>query len=150
MTKLQAATDTFKELIALYAGLVTLAAAAFMHFEGQTFWDSVYWAATTATSTGFGDISPKTNPGKVIAVALMHLSLLFIIPLIVVRLIERLNEDRDKFTHDEQILILDGIRNIATRLERIERLSGIESEIIEAAKEGQDVFGSGLFSACGK
>lgn len=45
----------------------------------------------------------------------MHLSIFFIAPMIVVRLIDRLNEDRDAFTHEEQEQIL-------TRLAAIKEL----------------------------
>ena len=43
----------------------------------------------------------------------MHLSIFGVAPLIVVRLIDRLSQDRDAFTHEEQLEIL-------ARLERIE------------------------------
>jgi voltage-gated potassium channel len=49
---LQAATDTFRELAAIYVGLVLSAALAYMWIEDHGFWQSVYWAGTTATSTG--------------------------------------------------------------------------------------------------
>lgn len=112
---LKAATDTLRELAVLYALLVTGAALLFMVLEGQSFPDSLYWAGTTATSTGYGDIAPKTTAGHVLALVLMHISIFIVAPMIVVRLIDRLNEDRDAFTHEEQQQILD-------RLERIESL----------------------------
>jgi hypothetical protein len=51
---------------------------------------------------------PKTGPGQSVAMALLHLSIFIVAPMIVVRLVERLNEDRDAFTHDEQVHILEG------------------------------------------
>ncbi|MCW4463233.1 potassium channel family protein [Sphingomonas sp. BT-65] len=113
MTKLQAATDTLRELAAAYLVLLFTAALLFMGLEGLPFLDSLYWAGTTATSTGYGDISPKTPGGRLLALAVMHISIFGIAPLIVVRLIDRLNSDRDAFTHEEQLLIIE-------RLERIE------------------------------
>lgn len=120
MLRLKKATDTLKELAAIYVVLIGGAAAAFAVLEGHSFLDSIYWAATTATSTGYGDISPKTTGGKGIAVLLMHASIFFIIPMIVVRLIDQLNEDRDAFTHEEQVHILDGLARIEQRLDRLE------------------------------
>jgi voltage-gated potassium channel len=114
--KLQAATDTLKELAAVYAGLLLISALLFMVLEGQSFSASLYWAGTTATSTGYGDISPKTTGGQVLAFVLMHLSIFGIAPLIVVRLVDRLNENRDAFTHDEQVRILEGITRIEQAL----------------------------------
>lgn len=120
MVNLRAATDTLKELAVIYLGLVALAATAFMFLEDKSFLDSLYWAATTATSTGYGDIAPKTHAGQLLAVLLMHISIFGVAPLIIVRLIERLNEDRDAFTHEEQLHILEGIKRIEERLQRLE------------------------------
>lgn len=121
MTRLKAATDTLKELAFIYAAILTVSALLFSWFEQQPFLESLYWAGTTATSTGYGDISPKTLPGRVLAVLLMHVSIFIIAPLIIVRLINQINEDRDAFTHEEQVQILDGIKRIEERLQRLER-----------------------------
>jgi voltage-gated potassium channel len=120
MTKLQAATDTFRELAAIYVGLVLSAAIAYMFIENQPFWQSVYWAGTTATSTGYGDISPKTVAGQILSLTLMHVSIFGVAPLIIVRLVDRLNQDRDAFTHEEQVHILEGIARIEAKLAAME------------------------------
>lgn len=120
MKKLQAATDTFTELAAIYAVLL-VSAGLLMQFEDLDFGTAIYWAATTATSTGYGDISPRTDAGRIVAVVLMHLSIFVVAPLIVVRLVDRLNEDRDAFTHEEQVHILEGIARIEARLEALEQ-----------------------------
>lgn len=120
MQKLRAATDTFVELAILYAVLLLASAALLSHFEGIDFATGLYWAATTATSTGYGDISPKTGAGQLVAVILMHLSIFVVAPLIVVRLVDRLNENRDAFTHEEQLHILESLNRIEARLERLE------------------------------
>lgn len=124
LNKLRAATDTFRELALIYVVLLLICATLFMWLEGQSFWTSLYWAATTATSTGYGDLSPKTAAGQILAVTLMHVSIFGVAPLIIVRLVDRLNEDRDAFTHEEQLHILDGIARIEARLERLERQRG--------------------------
>lgn len=121
MQKLRAATDTFIELAILYAVLLLVSAALLSHFEGIDFATGLYWAATTATSTGYGDISPKTGAGQLVAVILMHLSIFVVAPLIVVRLVDRLNENRDAFTHEEQLHILESLARIEARLEQLER-----------------------------
>lgn len=127
MTKLQAATDTFKELIAMYAVLLSVAAGVFSFAEGASIGDSYYWAATTATLTGYGDLSPKTWIGKLDAVLLMHGSIFFIAPMVVVRLIEKVNIDRDAFTHDEQEAIKAEIRALRIALEQRQRGEGADS-----------------------
>lgn len=120
MHRLRAATDTFFELALIYGSLLAISAGLLTWFEGLDYLTALYWAATTATSTGYGDISPKTGGGQIVAVSLMHLSIFVVAPLIVVRLVDRLNENRDAFTHDEQVHILEGIARIEARLDRLE------------------------------
>lgn len=118
MIKLHAATDTLKELAVIYSAMLLISAALYAGLEGRSFLDSLYWAGTTATSTGYGDVIPQTVGGRALAVGLMHLSIFGVAPLIVVRLIDRLNQDRDSFTHEEQEQILAGIMRIEEALER--------------------------------
>lgn len=120
MNRLQAATDTLKELALAYMVLLLGFTLLFMAIEGHSFADSLYWAGTTATSTGYGDISPKTTAGEMVALALMHLSIFGVAPLIVVRLIERLNQDRDAFTHEEQVRIVETLARIEQAVARLE------------------------------
>lgn len=120
-SKLRAATDTLRELALLYLALLFVSALLFSWLEARPFFESLYWAATTATSTGYGDISAKTPGGQILSVLLMHASIFFIAPLIIVRLIERLNENRHEFTHEEQERILATLARLEERLERIEQ-----------------------------
>ncbi len=129
MGRVQAATDTFKELAAIYLSLLVISAAIYMQLEGRTFLESFYWAGTTATSTGYGDIIPKTAGGQALAFILMHLSIFGVAPLIIVRLVDRLNENRDAFTHEEQLLILDTIVRVEEAVRRIE----MKGNAVEAA-----------------
>jgi voltage-gated potassium channel len=120
MGNLRAATDTLKELAALYAGLILTCTLLFMALEGHDFATSLYWAGTTATSTGYGDITPKSVAGQMLAFFLMHVSVFCVAPLIIVRLVDRLNENRDAFTHDEQVLILEGLNRLEAAVARLE------------------------------
>ncbi len=121
VSRLRAATDTLRELALIYATLLLVSALLFSWFEARPFFDSLYWSATTATSTGYGDISAKTTGGMILSVVLMHASIFVIAPLIVVRLIERLNENRHEFTHEEQERILATLERLEQRLERLEK-----------------------------
>ena len=65
-------------LVALFAAAtVLLGATGVFVFEGgpgqrvQTFGDALWWAIVTATTVGYGDISPATTEGRLIAVVLM-------------------------------------------------------------------------------
>jgi voltage-gated potassium channel len=121
VSRLRAATDTLRELALIYSGLLLVSAGLFSWFEARPIFESLYWAATTATSTGYGDISAKTAGGMILSVLLMHASIFVIAPLIVVRLIERLNENRHEFTHEEQERILATLARLEERLERLEQ-----------------------------
>jgi voltage-gated potassium channel len=123
--KIKEFTDTFVELALIYLTILLISAGLFAWLEGTGFLESLYWAGTTATSTGYGDISPKTVPGQVLAVALMHVSIFCIAPLIVVRLIERVTDNRDLFSHEEQERTLALLHQIEERLSKMEtRVSG--------------------------
>ena len=94
-------TDTFRELAALYVGLV-LVAATFSIAEDKTFGDSLWWAVVTAMTVGYGDIVPVTVAGRVIGGMLMHVIPLFIIPLVIVQLLKSFVRDEHEFSHREQ------------------------------------------------
>lgn len=124
MSRLRAATDTLRELAAVYVGLILVSSVLFMWVEGHDLATSLYWAGTTATSTGYGDITPKSVAGQALAFFLMHVSVFCVAPLIVVRLVDRLNENRDAFTHDEQVHILEGIARLEAAVARLEAERG--------------------------
>ena len=65
---------------AVTALLTALAGGAAFHQSeaGQSFGDGVYWAITTMTTVGYGDLSPKTPEGKVVAVIVMLVGIGFI------------------------------------------------------------------------
>jgi voltage-gated potassium channel len=116
------ATDTLLELAFIYFTILAVAAALFSIFEHHSFFDSLYWAGTTATSTGYGDISPKTKFGELLALFLMHISIFVIAPLIVVKLVDRIDTDKDKFTEEEQQAIMHQLAILDKRLHKIDQL----------------------------
>ena len=58
-------------LLGVALGCILLGAALFSLTEHITYGSAVYWAITTAATVGYGDITPKTGAGRVIASGVM-------------------------------------------------------------------------------
>ena len=93
------------------------------HHPSINFWDGLWWAVTTVTTVGYGDITVKTDAGRVIAMAIMLAGIGFVAMLtaaaaerFVVRDVERSEHDASA-AHSELLARLD---DIAARLGRLE------------------------------
>lgn len=58
-------------LLATAVAAIFLGAWAFSVTQHEGYLTSVYWAITTATTVGYGDITPKNGIGRIVAVAVM-------------------------------------------------------------------------------
>jgi voltage-gated potassium channel len=67
----------FHYVLLTTAGIVLLGATGMYLIEGdqnpsvKSFWDALWWAVTTTTTVGYGDVYPQTEEGRLIAVVLM-------------------------------------------------------------------------------
>jgi hypothetical protein len=63
--------DQVKPLFALVLLIALLGAAVFRTLEGWSFLDGFYFAIVTMATVGYGDLAPRTAPGKLAAVVFM-------------------------------------------------------------------------------
>lgn len=102
-TKTRQILNKLPMLFGLFYGMNLLGAWLFMLAEqGVSFGASVYWAFITSLSVGYGDISPSTITGRIVAVLLANFVLLFVIPILVTIFSQKAVEDRNEFNHEEQ------------------------------------------------
>ncbi len=92
--------------------------AAVEHEQGHSAWDGVWWAATTVTTVGYGDISPQTDAGRVIAMAVMFVGIGFV-AILTAAAAERFMRSRRE-QEDRMAAQLD---EILARLDAMERRS---------------------------
>jgi voltage-gated potassium channel len=117
--------------VALLAALTALGGgAAFAAAEGRdvSTWDGVWWAVTTMTTVGYGDISPATDLGRGIAMVLMLVGIGFLAVLtgavaerFLATRIEEAQEETSEEVEEAEAEVLAEVRAIATRLNELER-----------------------------
>lgn len=71
-------TNGFIYLIWTSLSILILSATLYSLAEGVSWGNSLWWALTTATTVGYGDISPHTVIGKIAAILLMIVGIGFI------------------------------------------------------------------------
>lgn len=103
-------------------GTVVLGGALFVGIEkGQqhlTTWDGIWWAMTTVTTVGYGDIRPESDAGRVLAMAIMLTGIGFV-ALLTAFIAERFVQQQ-KVAEAKEDQILAELREIRVRLDRLE------------------------------
>jgi voltage-gated potassium channel len=82
-------------------------------------WDGIWWATTTVTTVGYGDISPATDSGRVLAITIMLTGIAFV-ALVTAFIADRfLHRDVEEVEETEEKILVE-LRSINERLERLE------------------------------
>ncbi len=106
-------------LITILGGGAAFAAVENGHQEHPvTAWDGVWWAITTVTTVGYGDFSPRTLGGRVIAIVVMVVGIGFV-AIITAAAAERFMRSRE--AEAERAELRERLDEVLLRLERIER-----------------------------
>lgn len=64
-------TNGFKYMVLITVCLIIISGILIHFAENMSFQDGIWWAFVTATTVGYGDISPGTAGGRAIAIVLM-------------------------------------------------------------------------------
>jgi voltage-gated potassium channel len=102
-------------LAAFGGAVVLIAGVVYAIAERASVADSIYWSFVTATTLGYGDLSPSTEVAKVTSVVLVVFTVLFYLPMITASMASRLIVNRDAFTHEEQEEIKVMLRALVAR-----------------------------------
>jgi voltage-gated potassium channel len=100
--------------------------AAFAQAENTSYGNGVYWAMSTMTTVGYGDLTPRTGTGKALAVVVMLVGIGFVAILtgavaerFIQRDVEEVEEEVEEVATTESALRAD-LRDVMERLARIE------------------------------
>ena len=113
-------------LMGSYGVLIVICGLLYRVFERDvTVGDSLWWAVVTASTVGYGDISPESWQARVMAALLISLMVLVVVPLITAHFASKLIVDTDAFRHDEQEELKQNLRRVRALAEALAAREGV-------------------------
>jgi voltage-gated potassium channel len=113
-------------LMLSYGFLIVVCGLLYRVFEGDvSIGDALWWAVVTASTVGYGDISPESWQARLMAALLISLMILVVIPLITAHFASKLIVDADAFRHEEQEELKTNLRRTRALLEALAAREGI-------------------------
>jgi voltage-gated potassium channel len=117
-----------RTLMLAYLILIAIGGTIYSQVEQDvSIGDAVWWALVTASTVGYGDISPETWQGRAVAGVLISVMVLLVIPLITAHFASKLIVDHDAFRHEEQEELKQNLRRVRTLLEQLAEREGLTS-----------------------
>jgi voltage-gated potassium channel len=118
-----------RTLMLSYLILIATCSVLYHFFEQDaSIGDALWWAVVTASTVGYGDISPETWQGRVMAALLISIMVLIVVPLITAHFASKLIVDHDAFQHEEQEELKNNLRHVRRLLEELAAREGITAE----------------------
>ena len=111
-----------KGLISLLGLVVLFGAISHMVLEKSTFGDGLWWSIVTSSTVGYGDIAPKSLPGRLVAGFIIYATFLLLVPLVTAQLASKLVQDADQFSHEEQEELKAAVDDLQRELAEQRRL----------------------------
>ena len=87
--------------------------------ESLSTWDGVWWAITTVTTVGYGDLSPATDGGRIVAMTVMFVGIGFV-ALLTAFVAQRFLRPDVEEAEDREDRILAELGEIRRRLDQLE------------------------------
>ncbi|MFI1992364.1 potassium channel family protein [Actinoplanes sp. NPDC020271] len=116
-----------RTLLLAYLILIVVCGGLYSRFESRSLGDSLWWAVVTASTVGYGDISPSSWPARMLAALLISVMVLVVIPLITAHFASKLIVDHDAFRHEEQEELKANLRQVRALLEEMAARQGVTS-----------------------
>jgi voltage-gated potassium channel len=107
--------DSGRRVVVAIGVNVAVCAGVFALLERTDYFEGLYWAVTTASTAGYGDLSPDTVGGRITSMWLM-VSSVTLIALATARLAARLVQDPHLFSHEEQEELKDDVDDVRDML----------------------------------